>query len=268
MKSNFTKTFGLEWSRRIYVFLCAVCRSYFLRSIKRYKLRPDVIARLLHDIQISIEDIATYSEYIEEKTMEPMLGFASKVIRENSFDMIRLVNSFHDIERLDAGEIALELSDVDMMNLIRDVIAAYQVRATELKLRLIVTRAPGMDFIKIKTDLLRFQQMLDVITFSSLQFSMPHSTVQLHVDFDLNPDFICLSYTECGAGMLHPDIRLIERFWNGNYFNLLSEQGPGIEMVLARALLFLLKGSSSFRVNPSGEVNLSVLIPLEYFKNG
>lgn len=243
--------------------LRSVRESSFARPIKRYKLRADVVDRLSHEMRTTLTDIVGYSEYIERRAIEPMLGFTSKIIRESGFDLVRLLNSFYDVVLLEAGDLNLIFSDVDMMELIRDVIRAHQIRASEREVKLILTRSPDVEFVKINTDSIRFVQMIDAVTFSAVRFAMPNSTVQLHVDFSEKSNFISLNFLEFGAGKVHPDVRLIEKFWNSKKYDFLQQQGPGIEMALAKALLLRLGGNSLFRVVPDAGVNFCLSIPIK-----
>ena len=239
-------------------------KLWFLNAQKKYALRADRIQRLSHELRTSLTSIVGYSEFIESKTVEPVLGFTSKIIKESSSDLVRIFQSFYDLMKLDAGEVELVLSDVSLFEAIRDVIRGHQIRASEWNVQLTLTRTPDMDFLKIQTDFIRFQQMLEIMTFNMIKLAAPGSTVQLHVDYDEKAGFVNLSFLEFGAGEDHPDLNYLEKFWRGKEsIPVHAQQGPGIDLVLAKALLIFLKGKATYRFVPSVGVNFRVILPLK-----
>ena len=251
---------------RIKGFLGPVMSCFFAKGerARPYQLRSDMVKRLSHDMRTTLTSIVGYSEFIESKTVEPVLGFTSKIIRESGSDLVRLFQSFYDLVQIEAGDAVLNLSDVDMMTAIRDVVRAHQMRASEWNVRLTLTRSPDMDFLKMQTDFVKFQQMLEIMTFATLQFAAPKSTLQLHVDYDERPGYVNLSFLEFGAGEDHPDVGFMEDFWSQSECPpMLLQKGPGIELALAKALLKFLKGTAAYRYLPNVGVNFRVTLPLK-----
>ena len=254
------------WLYQIKGFFRPAMSFCFARSerTRPYQLRSDMVKRLSHDMRTTLTSIVGYSEFIESKTVEPVLGFTSKIIRESGSDLMRLFQSFYDLVQIEAGDAVLNLSDVDLMTTIRDVVRAHQVRASEWNVRLTLTRAPEMDFVKMQTDFVKFQQMLEIMMFSTLQFAAPKSTLQLHVDYDEQPGYVNLSFLEFGAGEDHPDVGFMEDFWMKDECPpMLLQQGPGIELALAKALLKFLKGAAVYRYLPNVGVSIRVTLPLK-----
>lgn len=235
-----------------------------LKPSKKYALRADRVQRLSHDLRTSLTSIVGYSEFIETKTEEPVLGFTSNIIKESSSDLVRVFQSFYDLMKLDANEVELVLSDVNLFEAIRDVVRGHQIRASGCNVQLTLTRTPDMDFLKIETDYVLFQQMLEIMTFNMIKLATPGATVQLHVDYDEKPGFINLSFLEFGAGEGHRDLNYLEKFWRRKESGPVhAQQGPGIDLILAKALLFLLGGRAKYRFIPNVGVSFRVIFPFK-----
>jgi signal transduction histidine kinase len=243
---------------------------YFLRLTRHanvYQLRTDIVQRLSHEMRTTLTNIIGYSEFIENKAVEPVLGFTAKMVKESGADLVRHFQSFYDLVQLEAGETERNLMDVEVMLPIREVIRAYQIKAFEYKVRIILTRYPEMDFLKIRTDVVQFRKMLEIITFSVLQYLPPKSTLSLHVDYDEMPGFINLSFLEAEVSPDRPDIEFLSKFWKDDKCPpLLMQQGPGIELALAKALLSFLKGHAVYCYEPNVGINFKISIPIQIGK--
>jgi signal transduction histidine kinase len=83
----------------------------------------------------------------------------------------------------------------------------------------------------------------------------------LHLDFDETREELLLSVVSSGASVLPPQIVLLTQFWNSDDYRLKLQEGPGIELALAKAMIHFLNGSVRFENSTSFPSRLVVRFP-------
>jgi signal transduction histidine kinase len=58
----------------------------------------DFLASMSHHLRTPLNGVMGYAEYIYSSTREPMIQFTSKIILENSLQMLHLVNGLLDLK--------------------------------------------------------------------------------------------------------------------------------------------------------------------------
>jgi K+-sensing histidine kinase KdpD len=60
---------------------------------------------------------------------------------------------------------------------------------------------------------------------------------------------------------------LFKKFWNSERYKFKLQSGPGVELALAKALIYFLQGYVEYQVRPSEYPSLIVRLPLRYKKS-
>jgi len=92
----------------------------------------DFLASMSHHLRTPLNGVMGYAEYIYSSTREPMIQFTSKIILENSLQMLQLVNGLLDLSKIQEGSLDLSQSNFDINDMVESVRALHQVRADEL----------------------------------------------------------------------------------------------------------------------------------------
>ena len=94
------------------------------------------MASLSHHLRTPLNGIMGYAEYIHSSSQEPMVHFTSKIILENSLEMLQLVNGMLDLNKIKEGQLQLAVSSFDVYDLLESVRRLHQARATRLNIQL------------------------------------------------------------------------------------------------------------------------------------
>lgn len=138
------------------------------------------MASLSHHLRTPLNGIMGYAEYIHSSSQEPMVHFTSKIILENSLQMLHLVNGLLDLSKIQEGSLDLSQSDFDINDMVESVRALHQARADELKISLHVYLAPQLPS-QLRADPYRVRQVLNNLVDNALNYNRPQGSVTLSV---------------------------------------------------------------------------------------
>lgn len=201
------------------------------------------LAYMSHELRAPTSIIIGYSELIAEN-MPQTAGEDFKswfnTIRRNAESLLRLINSNLDIAKVDAGKINLELSKVDLINLIHNVIYDFQVQANSKNITLDMDREKYGN-LEILTDPYHLRQVLVNMFSNAVKFTnnggKVSSTVYVH-----NNEII-IKICDTGIGMTSEQAENIFRPYSQANKHI-SKQfgGTGLGLVLAKKITQTLGG--------------------------
>jgi len=182
-----------------------------------------------------------------------MIQFTSKIILENSLQMLHLVNGLLDLSKIQEGSLDLSQSDFDIGDMVESVRALHQVRADELKITLHVRLAPNLPS-QMQADPYRVRQVLNNLVDNALNYNRPQGKVTLSVTPSSNKHWVVFSVQDTGKG-IPPEMQetIFKRQQKSdNPFLLRPNEGAGLGLVLSHHLIHLMGGKLDYSTK-SGE---------------
>jgi signal transduction histidine kinase len=207
----------------------------------------DFLASMSHHLRTPLNGVMGYAEYIYSSTREPMIQFTSKIILENSLQMLHLVNGLLDLTKIQEGTLDLSNSEFEIQDLVESVRALHQVRANELGISLQVST--GQDApMRMRADPYRVRQVLNNLVDNAINYNKPQGSVMLTVSSSANGQFVTFSVEDTGKGV--PDEiqkTLFKRLHDKQVpFVLRPNEGSGLGLVLSHQLVSLMGGFLDF----------------------
>ena len=207
----------------------------------------DFLASMSHHLRTPLNGVMGYAEYIYSSTREPMIQFTSKIILENSLQMLHLVNGLLDLTKIQEGTLDLSNSEFEIQDLVESVRALHQVRANELGISLQVST--GQDApMRMRADPYRVRQVLNNLVDNAINYNTPQGSVMLTVSSSANGQFVTFSVEDTGKGV--PDEiqkTLFKRLHDKQVpFVLRPNEGSGLGLVLSHQLVSLMGGFLDF----------------------
>ena len=237
----------------------------WIRSLLSQEREPQIeselIERLSHELRTSLNGIVGYAEFLEMGSNDAMMNFTAKIIRESGQSLTRTSQSFFDFYLLSKSQIRLKLSRFMLADLVRDVVLKNQSIAVDREVSLGFLSAGHALEVLVNSDLDRMRQVVDALVFDALQASDQWSMVQLHLDFDEMRGDLLLSIVSSGTSVLPSQVCLLTQFWNSDDYRLKLQEGPGIELALAKTMIYFLNGSVRFENSTSFPSRLVVRFP-------
>ena len=131
-----------------------------------------------HHLRTPLNGIMGYAEYIHSSSKEPMVHFTSKIVLENSLEMLQLVNGMLDLNKIKEGQLPLAVSSFDVYDLLESVRRLHQARATRLNIQLQLS-TNQQTTLKMTADPYRLRQVLSHLVDNAITFNRPKGEVHL-----------------------------------------------------------------------------------------
>jgi signal transduction histidine kinase len=208
----------------------------------------DFLASMSHHLRTPLNGVMGYAEYIYSSTREPMIQFTSKIILENSLQMLHLVNGLLDLSKIQEGTLDLSQSDFDIKEMLESVRALHQARADELKISLHLQSANNLPS-QMRADPYRVRQVLNNLVDKRFELTTSHkAAVTLSVTPSANHLWVVFSVEDTGKG-ISPEMQ--ETIFKRQHktdtpFVLRPNEGAGLGLVLSHHLIHLMGGTLNY----------------------
>ena len=225
-------------------------------------LQPDLVNRLSHEMRTSLTGIVGYAEFIEEGSEPAMVNFTAKIIRESSQELVRSVQSFVDLYQLILTSSQLRCTEFSVAKEIHALVQQHQTHAHQLDVSLIFNCPDEALLIKLRSDLERFTKMFEALLGAALLSATRGSVLLVALSLRPEQQTIELAIYELGGADKPAHSHLLQQFWSDPNYVYKMQEGPGVDMALAKALLVSLKGQAEFKSIKGQGDQLRLLLPL------
>lgn len=229
-------------------------RSNALAEAER--LKRDFVGNVSYELRTPLTTIIGYSELLErsgENLSERGRGHASAV-RAAATQLARSIDDVLDMAQIDADEMALDIEDVDVAELLK-VAAGRWAREAEAGGVTITVEHPD-DIGVIRGDARRLGQLLDHLIENGLRQSPPDSVITISARRALGE--IQLQVSDTGRGIpFHVQAHIFDRFIGR------ERGGPGLGLALVKALTELHGGWVALESEPGAGATFTCHLPEE-----
>jgi signal transduction histidine kinase len=175
--------------------------------------------------------------------------------------MTRLIDDLLDISRIARGKIMLEKSNIDLVELARNVVEDYRpgFETAKLSLQLSTPPQPVIAF----ADKTRVSQALGNLLHNAMKYAKPNSTVSMRLVAHESTATLCVK--DDGVGIA-PDLLpiLFEPFAQGSLGNKNPKSGLGLGLALVKGLIGLHGGTVSARSEGIGHgAEFTIELPIK-----
>ncbi|WP_053366996.1 ATP-binding protein [Bacillus sp. FJAT-27245] len=224
------------------------------------KLRKDFIANVSHELRTPISMLQGYSEAIvddiagsEEEKKE-----MAKVIYDESLRMGRLVNELLDLSRLEAGNIQLQVEEIDVSSYIGKIIRKFQGLAKENDIHLTYgTNDPDYYF---PMDADRIEQVLTNLIDNAIRHTPKDGIVDVVVQGDDRG--LQVQVADSGSGIPEEDLPFVfERFYKADKARTRGRAGTGLGLAIVKNIIEAHKGHISVQSKLSHGTTFTFFLP-------
>jgi signal transduction histidine kinase len=206
------------------------------------------MASLSHHLRTPLNGIMGYAEYIHSSSQEPMVHFTSKIILENSLEMLHLLNGMLDLNKIKEGQLQLSVTEFDVYDLSESVRQLHQARATRLNIQLQLSTNQQTN-LKMTADPYRLRQVLNHLVDNAITFNRPKGEVNLQLMHDEAVGTMTFTVTDTGLGIagdvqdqLFTDLSAL-----GAGFPAKDKTGTVLGLRLSHQLVQLMGGKLDYR---------------------
>ncbi len=211
-----------------------------LRDISERKeierLKREFVSVVSHELRTPLTAIAGALDLLGSGAMAKQPGQTERLIeiaRNNSHRLIRLVNDILDIEKIEAGTVALTLEPIAVVELIEGAVEANRAFAAGFKVELEIRDVAEAD---VRGDFDRLIQVLTNLISNACKHSPPEGTVTVEVV--RRGDRLHFSVKDQGPGV--PEEfrgRIFERFAQADSSDSRRKGGTGLGLSIAKSIV-------------------------------
>lgn len=204
-------------------------------------LKDEFLAMASHELRTPITAILGWTWMMKQAALEPeTAGLAIDSIHQSTTILVKLVDDLLDIARLSSGKLSIDLTDIDLRDVVRLAIEAEHVdiKARDAK---VVLRLPDVP-VCLTGDAERLQQVVVNLLSNAVKFSSPGGEIDVSIDIAGNT--ASLRIRDYGAGIDASFLpHVFERFRQGESSTRRSHRGLGLGLSIAHQLVEAHRGS-------------------------
>jgi signal transduction histidine kinase len=220
------------------------------------RLKRDFVGNVSYELRTPLTTIIGYSELLEhagEGLSERARGHAGAV-KQAATQLARSIDDVLDMAQIDADEMALDVDDVNVADLLIRVASEWRKAAEAQKVSISVERPDDLGVIR--GDPKRLTQVMDHLVENALAQTPPGGTVTLAARKALGE--IQLSVSDTGRGIpFHVQAHIFDRFIGR------ERGGPGLGLALVKALTELHGGWVALESEPGAGATFTCHLPEE-----
>ena len=203
----------------------------YQESREAVRARDEMVAIVSHDLRDPLATIFTGCAVLELDPSAALQAKTPAAMLRAATQMQRLVQDLLDVTRIEAGGIALDLSDVDVPSLLAETALLFQSASREKTVRVEVRVEAGLP--RARADRGRVQQVLSNLIGNAIKFTRRGGLVE--VGAEMTGRAIRLSVRDDGQGIAAEQLpRLFDRFWQAERD---QRGGAGLGLAIAKGLV-------------------------------
>ena len=191
------------------------------------------LARMSHELRTPLNVVVGFADVLRDGLVGPLTARQQSYVQDiagSGRDLLRLVDQLLDVSKVEAGELDLELTRVDVADAVSDAELLVRGHARDQGVALRVTRPATA--VLADADSLRIRQVAWNLLGNAVKFTPRGGSVDVVVRADA--EWIRVSVRDTGPG-IHPSeqARIFEQYEQGRA----ATGGSGIGLALCRRLI-------------------------------
>ncbi len=220
------------------------------------RLKREFVRSVSYELRTPLTTIIGYAELLESGAERLSARAAPHVsaIRAAAGQLARSIDNVLATAEIDAGELTLELRDVDLVALIEAAASRWAGDARAAGLTLAATATAGASLGLIRGDAGRLEEVLDHLTENALRHTPPGGSITLSAERASGE--VSLSVADTGPGIpFHVQAHIFDRFGGGD------RAGAGLGLALVKALVELHGGWVALESEPGAGATFTCHLP-------
>ncbi|MGB3714411.1 MAG: ATP-binding protein [Candidatus Promineifilaceae bacterium] len=226
---------------------------------KQEDLRQQMVADVAHELRTPLSVMRGNIEAMMDGLLIPNkveLAYLQDEVQR----LTRLIDDLRLLSQADAGQLRLNISRIDVIRLISQIVALMKPLADENIVELQVRK--GQASLKVLGDEDRLQQAVINLIENAIRNSPQGASVQ--VTAVVSEARVCISVTDECPGIPDADLpHIFDRFWRGDKSRGRGGGGSGLGLSIVKQIVDLHDGTIQVERLKSGGSRFSICLPAE-----
>jgi len=215
-------------------------RLMLLQAQESNRIKDEFLATISHELRTPLSAILGWSTLLGTRTTDTSLTKGLEVIRRNAQAQAHIIEDVLDVARIASGKISLDVSDVDLANIVRTAVDSARPNAESKRLRLELTGAS--EPVIVRGDATRLQQVTWNLLSNAIKFTPAGGSVLVELaESELSVELVVRDTGIGIDGSFLPHV--FDRFRQGDGSTTRRAGGLGLGLAIARHLAEVHGGS-------------------------
>ena len=204
----------------------------------REEYRREFLGNVSHELKTPLFTVQGYISTLLDGAMEDK-AIRKKYLKRADKGVERLIYIVEDLDmitKLESGDLNLEITEFDIVELIRNVFDLLEMKADKKKINLVFENENIQpNFVKADKD--RIQQVIENLIVNSIKYGKKEGTTEIAV-VNLTKEKVLVRISDDGEGIEKQNIpRLFERFYRVNKSGSRAEGGSGLGLAIVKHII-------------------------------
>lgn len=222
--------------------------SHIINESKVYEsLRTEFFANVSHELRtplnVILGSVQLVNLYLKNENGSfdiAKLKKYPKIIQQNCFRLLRLVNNLIDITKIDAGYLELNLENKNIVSIIEDITLSVADYIEAKEINLVFDTEIEEKLMAIDSDMIE-RIILNLLS-NAIKFTKPGGSIYVYLQEGSNS--LIVSVKDTGIGIPEDKLeKIFDRFTQVDKSLARSREGSGIGLSLVKSLVELHGGS-------------------------
>jgi PAS domain S-box-containing protein len=205
------------------------------------KAKSDFIASMSHELRTPLNAIIGFSEILLEEYFGPLNEKQKEYIKdilESSKYLLSLINDILDLSKIEAGKMELEISDVNIKDLLEDSLMIIRERARVHSIQVEVVLCPELENLVIKADERKLKQVMYNLLSNAVKFTPDGGRIKVEVGIE--KEYLKVSVEDNGIGIPKEYLeKIFEPFFQIKNAYKNKPSGTGLGLSIAKTIVEL-----------------------------
>ncbi len=204
----------------------------------REEYRREFLGNVSHELKTPLFTVQGYLSTLIDGAMEDK-NIRKKYLKRAEKGVERLIYIVEDLDmitKLESGDLNLEFSEFDIIDLIQNVIDLLEIKSQEKNITLSIENKKKQPML-VRADKDRVQQVIENLIVNSIKYGKEGGTTEISV-INLTHKKVLIRFSDDGEGIeAHNVPRLFERFFRVNKSGSREEGGSGLGLSIVKHII-------------------------------
>jgi len=224
--------------------------------------KSQFLANMSHELRTPLNAILGYTELIQDGIygdLAPKVLSVLDRVQTNGRHLLGLINDVLDLSKIEAGQLALDLDDYAIGDVVHTVVTATEALAAEKKLALSANVAPGLP--NGRGDQRRIAQVLLNLVGNAIKFTDQGA---VRITAEVREARFVVKVRDTGPGIAEAEqARIFEEFHQVDSSNTKSKGGTGLGLAISKRIVEMHGGRISVRSEPGKGSTFRIDLPIQ-----